>query len=57
MTAQEIIEKGLYDASVQLMDDDIREEIHRELATCTDLEFLEAYMVKHREKYGIDFTI
>jgi hypothetical protein len=57
MTAQEIIEKGLYDASVQLMDDDIREEIHRELAPCTDLEFLEAYMAKHREKYGIDFTV
>ena len=57
MTAQEIIEKGLYDASVQLMDNDIREEIHRELAPCTDLEFLEAYMEKHREKYGIDFTV
>ena len=57
MTAQEIIEKGLYDASVQLMDDDIREEIHRELAPCADLEFLEAYMEKHREKYGIDFTV
>ena len=57
MTAQEIIEKGLYDASVQLMDDDIREEIHREIAPCTDLEFLEAYIERHREKFGEDFTI
>ena len=29
MTALEIINNGLYDAAVALMDDEIREEVHR----------------------------
>lgn len=57
MTAKEIIKGGFYNMAVELMDDDIREEIHRELAPCSDLEFLEAYMDKHLKKYGEDFTI
>lgn len=55
--AEDIIDAGLFDQAVALMDDDIREEIHRELAPCTDQEFLEAYMVKHEEKYGTPFEI
>ena len=39
------------------MDDEIREDLHRELAPCSDLEFLEAYMQRHFEKYGEDFAI
>lgn len=55
--ANDIIQKGCYDAAVALMDDDIREEIHRDLAPCTDLDFLVEYMKRHKEKYGIDFVI
>lgn len=57
MTAKEIIENGLYDAAVNLMDDEIREEIHAELAPCTEEEFLEEYMKRHEEKYNEQFTI
>ena len=46
-----------YNAAVNLMDDDIREELHLEMAPCTNQEFLDAYMEAHREKYGTDFVI
>ena len=55
--AKEIIEGGLYEQAVELMDDDIREELHAELSPCTDEEFLVAYIKAHREKYGEDFEI
>ena len=42
MTAKEIIKYNLYDAAVILMDDEIREDLHAELAPCTDEEFMEA---------------
>ena len=57
MTAKWIIENGYYEAAVNLMDDKIREELHNEMAPCTDLEFLEAYMKRHEEKYGEEFEI
>lgn len=57
MNANEIIINGLYEAAVNLMDDEIREELHRELAPCSDLEFLEEYMKRHKEKYNEDFEI
>ncbi len=57
MTALDIINNNLYDAAVMLMDDDIREELHREIAPCTELEFLEAYMERHEEKYGMPFVV
>ena len=57
MTALEIINNRLYDAAVALMDDEIREEVHADLAPCTDLEFLEEYMKRHKAKYGIDFIV
>ena len=31
-------------AIVNLMDDEIREQVHRELAPCTDMEFLRRYV-------------
>ena len=46
-----------YEACVALMDDDIREELHMKLAPCTDQEFLDAYVERHFEKYGEDFSI
>ena len=57
MTAHEIIEKGLYQAAVELMDDEIREAVHQELSPCTDEEFLAEYMKRHAEKYGMDFVV
>lgn len=57
MNAKEIIENGMYDAAVNLMDDEIREELHREMAPCTDEEFLEAYIEAHKEKFGKDFEL
>ena len=57
MTAKWIIENGYYEAAVNLMDDEIREKLHNEMAPCTDLEFLEAYMERHKEKYGSEFEI
>ena len=57
MTAQEIIEQGLFNAAVELMDDEIRETVHHELSPCSDEEFLTEYMKRHAEKYGVDFVI
>lgn len=57
MTTKEIIENGLYNAAVNLMDDDLREELHSTMAPCTDEEFLEAYMEAHEAKYGEEFTV
>lgn len=57
MTAKEIIESGMYETAVNLMDDEIREYLHQQMAPCTDLEFLDAYMREHEEKYCEDFTI
>lgn len=56
-SALQIIKDGLYQAAVDLMDDDIREDLHYELAPCTDEKFLITYMERHYEKYGIDFVI
>ena len=41
-----------YAAAVNLMDDDIRERLHNELAPCTNIEFLQAYAAAHREQFG-----
>lgn len=46
-----------FDICVSMMDDDIREQLHRELAPCTNQEFLDAYADRHFEKYGEDFTV
>lgn len=36
-------------------DDDIREQVHLELAPCTNEEFLARYKELFEEKYGIEF--
>lgn len=46
-----------YDASVLLMDDDLREDIHRELAPCADQEFFNEYAKRHAEKFGEIFEL
>ncbi len=57
MTASEIVAAGLYNASVALMDDEIRERLHDRLAPCTEEEFLSAYMEEHEKKYHEPFCI
>ncbi len=46
-----------YVAAEALMDGDIREELHREMAPCGEEEFLEAYCEAHKEKYGEEFRV
>lgn len=46
-----------FDACVSLMDDDIREQVHAELAPCAEQEFLDAYCKFHAEKYGEQFQV
>lgn len=40
----EIMARGLWDALVNVMDDDTREEVASELAPCSEEEFLERYL-------------
>lgn len=44
-----------FEAAVNLMDDEIREELHAELSPCGNQEFLDAYVERHAQKYGEDF--
>lgn len=41
-----------YEAAVELMDDDLREEIHGEMAPCTEQEFFDEYARRHEERFG-----
>jgi hypothetical protein len=43
---------------VGYMDDDIREELHdRMVGNCTEQEFLDAYVIAHKQKFGEEFLI
>jgi len=46
-----------FDSAVELMDDDLREELHEELAPCSDARFMWEYCKRHQEKFGEAFTI
>jgi hypothetical protein len=47
-----------FDAAVNLMDDEIRERLHSELAPCSNQEFMDAYVVAHAEKFdGEEFAV
>ena len=46
-----------FDVMVNIMDDEIREELHNKLAPCTDQEFADAYVAAHEAKYGEQFEI
>lgn len=46
-----------YNIAVQYMDDEIREDLHMEMAPCTEQEFFDAYVKRHAEKFdGEDFV-
>lgn len=46
-----------FDAAVDYMDDDIRVELHTELAPCSEQEFLTAYEKAHEEKFGEEWFL
>ena len=46
-----------FDAAVNMMDVEIREELHNELAPCTEQEFMDAYVKAHKVKYNEQFEI
>ena len=41
-----------FEASIELMDDEIRESLHNELSPCSDQVFFSAYEKAHEEKFG-----
>ena len=45
-----------YDGAVQLMDDEIREDLHSKASAWTEQEFMDAYCKAHLEKYGEEFS-
>ena len=40
-----------YEVAVTTMDDEIREELHSELAPCTEQEFFTRYEQEHEKKF------
>ena len=46
-----------YEAAVELMDDELREELHTDLSPCTEQEFFTAYEKAHAEKYGEEWEL
>lgn len=47
----------ILEAIVPFMDDDIREEVHADLAPCGSEKFLIEYCVRHEAKYGEEFVM
>jgi hypothetical protein len=45
-----------FNAAVNLMDDEIRESVHRDLAPCTNQQFFNEYCDRHLQKYGTEFV-
>lgn len=46
-----------YKAYEMMMDDELREELHREMAPCSNEEFLERYKEEHEKRFGEEFQI
>lgn len=46
-----------YDQAVELMDDEIREQLHDELSPCSPQKFFDAYCEAHQDKYGESFRV
>jgi len=44
-------------AAANLMDDDLREQLHDELAPCSNQDFFDAYVSAHAEKFGEDWIL
>ncbi|MEY8365767.1 hypothetical protein AALA22_09045 [Anaerovoracaceae bacterium 41-7] len=46
-----------YDAAVTYMDDDIREELHVDMAPCSEQEFFTAYELAHEKLHGEEWFL
>lgn len=46
-----------YEVAVDFMDDELREQLHMELAPCTEQEFFNAYAKAYEEKYGEEWIL
>lgn len=46
-----------FEAAAILMDDELREELHNDIAPCTEQEFFDAYCERHLVKYGEDWEL
>ena len=46
-----------WNAALALMDDDLREELSADLASCTEQEFFEAYAKAHENKFGEEWEL
>lgn len=46
-----------WDAAGLLMDHDLREELHAQLAPCNPQEFADAYCAAHLDKFGEQFIV
>lgn len=46
-----------YETAVALMDDDLREKLHAEIAPCTNQEFFDSYCKAHEEKFSESFAL
>jgi hypothetical protein len=46
-----------YNAAENMMDDELREEIHREMAPCKAQEFLDEYVKRHEARFKERFDI
>ena len=46
-----------FDVAVALMDDEIRERLHAEIAPCTEQAFFTAYEIEHLKKYGEEWEL
>ncbi|MGN0489390.1 MAG: hypothetical protein ACI4HO_09035 [Ruminococcus sp.] len=46
-----------FDVAVELMDDDIREALHNEMAPCEEQEFFNAYCKAHEDKFGEEWEL
>lgn len=46
-----------FEAAVMMMDDDLREELHAELAPCTEQEFFSAYEASYEKMFGEEWEL
>ena len=46
-----------YNVAEAMMDDEIRERLHNELAPCTEQAFFDAYAAAHKEQFGEDWIL
>ena len=46
-----------FETAVSMMDDEIRESVHAELAPCTEQEFFTSYEKAHADKYGEEWEL